>query len=116
MDRDEILRKSRKENNDKDFVEEEVLAKANSIALGVGLIVCGLISVLCSVLTERGGEPAVWVVEFSILAATMLFKFIKLKKRHELLLGLLYLGFCIFFFVIYLRGLLGAGSWTMGLS
>lgn len=44
---------------------------------------------------------------FSVLAAGMLVKFAKMRKRHELLLGLIYLAFCVTFFVFYLCDLLG---------
>ena len=107
MDRDEILKKSREEYKDRDFVEAEVLNRANSIALAVGVIVCGVVSILRGLLTEKGTEPAVWTVYFSVLATTMLVKFAKMRKRHELLLGLLYLAFCVTFFVFYLHDLLG---------
>ena len=107
MDKDEILKRSREENKDRDFVEEAVLAKANSIALCVGILMCGIISILKGLLTEKGTEPAVWTVYFSVLATTMLVEFVKLRRRHELLLGLLYLAFCVTFFVFYLRDLLG---------
>lgn len=106
MDKDEILKKSREENKDRDFVEEAVLARANTIALAVGMVMCGIISILRGLLTEKGTEPAVWTVYFSVLAAGMLVKFVKMRKRHELLLGLLYAAFCVFFFVLYLRDLL----------
>ena len=107
MDKDEILKKSREENKNRDFVEAEVLNRANAIALAVGVMVCGVVSILRGLLTEKGTEPAVWTVYFSVLATTMLVKFAKMRKRHELLLGLLYLGFCVFFFALYLRDLLG---------
>ena len=107
MDKDEILKKSREEYKDRDFVEAEVLNRANSIALAVGVIVCGVVSILRGLLTEKGTEPAVWTVYFSVLATTMLVKFAKMRKRHELLLGLLYLAFCVTFFVFYLHDLLG---------
>ena len=104
MDKDEILKKSREENKDRDFVEAEVLNRANAIAIAVGVMVC---SVLRGLLTEKGTEPAVWTVMFGMMSAGMLVKFVKLRRRHELLLGLLYLGFCLFFFALYLRDLLG---------
>ena len=106
MDKDEILKKSREENKDRDFVEEAVLARANTIALAVGMVMCGIISILRGLLTEKGTEPAVWTVMFGMMSAGMLVKFVKLRRRHELLLGLLYLAFCVFFFVLYLRDLL----------
>ena len=105
MDKDEILARSRKENNDMDFVEAEVLAKANSIALNVGLMVCGLLSVLCAIFKEHVDYSA-WTVYFSALAAVMIVKFVKLRRRHELALGLFYAACCAMFFVFYLRRVL----------
>lgn len=105
MDKEEILERSRKENRDRDFVEAEALAKANAIALSVGIIVCGLLTIFRAIFA---GTPdfGIWTVYFSVLAATMIVKFVKLRRRHELAVGLLYLGFCVFFLVIYLRELL----------
>ena len=106
MDKDEILARSREENKDRDFVEAEVLAKANSIALNVGLMVCGLLSVLCAIFKEHVDYSA-WTVYFSALATIMIVKFIKLRRRHELVIGLFYGACCVMFFVFYLRNVLG---------
>ena len=57
MERDEILKKSREENKDRDFVEEAVLARANTIALAVGMIMCGIVSILRGLLTEKVRSP-----------------------------------------------------------
>lgn len=105
MDRDEILAKSREENKDWDFVEAEVLNRANSIALSVSLTICALISVLHSIFRDSV-DYAVWTVQFGMMATVVLVKFSRLR-RHELLLGLLYAGFSVFFFVYYLRLELG---------
>jgi len=107
MDKDEILARSREENKDRDFVEAEALSKANTIALSVGIFVCGLLSVLHTIFTDTL-DYGIWTVYFSALATTMIVKFVKLRRRHELVIGLLYLGCCVFFFVFYLRGLLRA--------
>lgn len=106
MDRDEILKRSREENKDRDFVEAEVLNRANSIALSVSLTICALISVLHAIFRDSV-DYAVWTVQFGMMATVMLVKFSKLRRRHELLLGLLYAGFSVFFFVYYLRLELG---------
>jgi len=106
MDKDEILARSRKENQDRDFVEAEALGKANAIALSVGILVCGLLSVLHAMFADTP-DYGIWTAYFSVLATTMIVKFVKLRRRHELVIGLLYLGFCVFFFVFYLRDLLG---------
>ncbi len=105
MDRDEILKRSREENKDQDLVELEVLHRANNIALSVSMLICALISVLHAVFRDSP-DYAVWIVQFGMLSTVMLVKFAKLRRRHELLLGLLYLAFCVTFFVFYLHDLL----------
>ena len=100
MDRDEILKRSREENKDRDFVEEAVMATANSLSLAVGMIVCGLVSVLSAIFP---GGPVMWVIH----ASTFLFKYHKLRKRHELMMGLFYIALAVFFFVCYLHLKLG---------
>ena len=106
IDKDEILARSRKENKDRDFVEAEVLAKANGIALNVGIMVCGLLSILHVIFLETVDYSA-WTVYFSALTATMIFKYVKLRKRHELVIGLFYAACFVMFFVFYLRETLG---------
>lgn len=106
MDKEEILKKSREENKDRDFVEAEVLNRANNIALSVSMLICALVSVLHAVFRSTP-DYAVWIVQFGILSTVMLVKFARLRRRHELLLGLLYGGFCACFFVFYLHFELG---------
>lgn len=105
MDKDEILARSRNENRDQDLVELEVLHKANAFALGVALIASGLLSVLHAIFLDQP-DYSVWVVMWATLASVFLVKYYRLRKRHELLLGLLYLAFCVFFFVLYLHRVL----------
>lgn len=102
MDKNEILAKSREENKDRDLVELEVLHKANNIALSVSILICALISVLHAIFRDSA-DYAVWTMQFGMLSTIMLVKFFKLHRRHELLLGLLYGGFCVCFFVFYLH-------------
>ena len=106
MDKDEILARSRKENKDMDFVEAEVRAKANGVALNVGIMVCGLLSILRIIFLDTLDYSA-WTVYFSALTATMIYKYVKLRKRHELVIGLFY-GVCfVMFFILYLKNVLG---------
>lgn len=106
MDKDEILARSRKENKDMDLVEAEVIARANAIALSVGILICGLLSVLHAVFRDTV-DYGVWTVYFSALTTIMIFKYIKLRKWHELVFGLFYGVCCVTFFVFYLRDVLG---------
>ena len=106
MDKDEILEKSRKENWKKDLVEAEALSRASEIAVNLGVVLCALLSVLRAVLRDSI-DYGVWTVMFGILAAVMLIKFARLRRRHELLMGLAYGGFGAFFFARYLCDVLG---------
>ena len=105
MDKDEILERSRKENKDMDLVELEAINHANMIANVVGVVVCGVLTVIHAVIRE-GMDNSAWTVMFSILSTIMLVKFVKLRRRHELLIGLVYLFITILFFVWYLRDVL----------
>ena len=107
MDRDEILKKSREENKDRDFVEEAALFRANTVSLGVGMLVCGLLSVLSAVFQDGSPNYSVWTVMWATQASIFLFKYHKLRKRHELVLGLFYGALSVFFFVLYLHRELG---------
>ena len=106
MDKDEILERSRKENKDMDLVEDEALAQASKIAVSAGCGVSGLLTIIQSVFQNRI-DFGLWTVMFSVLATTMLVKYTKMRKRHELMLGLLFLVLAIFFFVWYLLDVLG---------
>ena len=106
MDKDEILERSRKEHKDRDFVEDEALAQASKLAITVGAVVCGLLTILQAVF-QNSAVYGIWTLMFSILATTSLLKFSRLRKRYELIGGLSYLVLAIFFFVRYLLDLLG---------
>ena len=106
MDKDEILERSRKEHRDMDLVELEVNNKASMIANLVGVMVCTALTLIHTIIRE-GVDTSAWTVMFSILSAIMLVKYAKLRRRHELVVGLLYLVSAICFFLGYLRHVLG---------
>ena len=105
MDKDEILERSRKENKDMDLVELEVNNKANMIANLVGVMVCAALTLIHAIVRD-GIDTSAWTVMFSILSAIMLVKYAKLRRGHELVVGLLYLVSAICFFLGYLRHVL----------
>ena len=105
MDKDEILERSRKEHKDRDFVEMEALSNVSAIALSVGVVLCGLLSALHLIFKETV-DCGAWTVMFGILSTVMLMKYAKLRRRHELVLGLFYLISAVAFFVVYLRKVL----------
>lgn len=106
MDKEEILAKSRKENQNRDLVELEAVNKANDAALTIGILVCILLTALHHTFLHSV-DLGVWTVDGAIMSTLHMAKFAKLRLRHELLLGLLYGGVCVFFFVFYLHLTLG---------
>ena len=106
MDKEEILAKSRQENKNRDFKEMEVLTWAAGIAARVGLLICCLLSVL-EVLFRDQVSTAGYTIFFSILGTTMLLKYVKLRRKHELVIAVLYLALFVFFFALHLRSLIG---------
>lgn len=107
MKKEDILEKSRKENKNKDIAELEVIYRASNIAGRVGMLVCCVIVVLEIIFT---GQPNLssWAIYFSILGTLMLVKYIKLRRRHELWIAILYIACFILFFIAYVLKLTGA--------
>ena len=100
MDKEKILESSRKENKNRDFVELEVAARAGHIAGRVGAAVCVLLSLVVRLLTDSY-LLSPWVVYFSILTTHTLVKYARLKRKTDLILGILYLAMCLSFLVFF---------------
>lgn len=106
MDKEEILAKSRQENKNRDMEDLEVQSWAIGIAVKIGVMFCSLLSVLEAIFRGKPNMTC-WTIFFGVLGATMVLKFVRLRRKHELAVGILYLGLCVFFFVMYVRGLIG---------
>lgn len=104
MDKEEILAKSRQENQNRDMEDLQVQAWAIGIAAKVGLMICCLLSVL-EVLFRDSVSTAGYTIFFAILGITMILKYVKLRRKHELAVAVLYLALFVFFFVLHLCGL-----------
>ena len=97
MNKEEILAKSRAENKGSDEREKQVLIKAGQIAFTVGGVMCMLIVLFNSILemVDQGGtrfdpklNTMLWSIYLSMLGSLSLYKYIKLKKKHELFLAI----------------------------
>jgi len=109
VNKEDILEKSRKENKNKDIAELEVIEQASNIAGRVGMLFCCVIAVLEVIFT---GKPnlSTWAIYFSILATLMLVKYIKLHRKHELWITVLYIACFVGFFAAYILKLAGVIS------
>lgn len=100
MEKEDILEISRKENKNKDLADLAISAQAGNIAGRVGACVCCLISAVFVWATDTMLFSP-WVIYFSILGTHYLVKFIKLKRKTDLSITVLYLGMCLLFLVFF---------------
>jgi len=100
MNREEILEKSRQENKNQDEMERDALAKAGQRACAVGGIVCALI-IIFEALFVGQVNMSTWAVYLSMTGTMLLVKYTKLKKKHELVFGLMQLALALAFLVMY---------------
>lgn len=103
MNKQEILEKSRKENQKHDERELAALARAGQIAASVGGLVCAVILVLEASLSSFNSRVvfSIWAVYLAITGTTLLVKYIKLHKKHELIFGAFQLALAALFFIMY---------------
>lgn len=89
MNKEEILAKSRKENKDQDIFEKEVLKEAGNAGAVSASILC-LIFFCIQIFTGGGINYGLWAVIFSIQAGVFSVKAVKLKRKHEIALAVMY--------------------------
>ena len=100
MNKEKILESSRKENKNRDLVELEVAARAGHIAGRVGAAVCVVLSLVVRLLTDSY-LLSPWIIYFSIIATHSLVKYVKLRRKTDLVLSFVYLAVCLSFLVLF---------------
>ena len=106
MNRDEILKASRKENKNKDLAEIEVMLRAGSHAGRVGALACCLISLLSSVLAHIMLYSP-WIIYFSIVATQWFVRFIGMKRKSDLAVAILFMCLTVLALLGFVRRLIG---------
>ena len=96
-------------HQNRDLAELEASVQAGNLAGRVGAGVCCLVSALFvrAVHTVLLGP---WVIYFSILGMHALVKFLKLKRKTDLVLTVLYLVMFLLFLVFFIRRLMEAAE------
>ncbi len=107
MDKEDILKASRKENKNKDLAELEVANQAGSVAARVGATICCIISLLSSMIA-RTMLYSPWTIYFSIMGTQWLVCFIKRKKKSDLVIGIVFLSLAVLAFIEVMKRLLEA--------
>lgn len=89
MNKEEILKKSRMENKNKDIYEMEVV-KAGGTAGAVAAAILATVFFSVQIFVGGGTNYGLYAIAFIIPAAGFTVKAIKLKRRHEILVAVLY--------------------------
>lgn len=106
MNKDEILKASRKENKNKDLAEIEVMLRAGSHAGRVGALACCLISLLSSMLAHIMLYSP-WIIYFSIVATQWFVRFIGMKRKSDLAVAILFMCLTVLALLGFVRRLIG---------
>lgn len=106
MNKDEILKKSRKENKNRDLAEISVVIQAGNIASRVGACVCCLLSVITLWITEVF-LCSPWIIYFSILGTNYLVRFVKVKRKSDLFISCILYLMCVIAFIFFVIRLVG---------
>ena len=89
MNKDEILAKSRAENKNKDVYEQEVLKQASKSAVVVQMVLATLFFVT-QIFVGEGINWGLWALVFSANMTIYWVKYIKLRRKHELMIAIAY--------------------------
>lgn len=89
MNKEEILAKSRAENKNQDAYEQEILKQAQVVSLIV-IIIISTVFFVVQLFAGGGINYGIYAIVLSGSMATFWVKWIKLRRRHELAMALLY--------------------------
>ena len=106
MEKQEILEKAQKENKGKDLAELDITNKATNLAFMVGGLFIVAILVVDWIITGTfkyfvlGGLQA-------MIAVAFIYKYVRLRKKHELAMSILYVVGSIAFLTAWIFQLCG---------
>ena len=89
MNKEEILKMSRAENKNKDVYEQEVLKQASTSAVIV-MLVLATVFFAAQIFVGGGTNWGLWALVFSANMATFWVKYIRLRRKHELVMAIAY--------------------------
>ncbi len=112
MKKEEILEASRKEHKNRDLAELEAIHYAGSLAGRVGATVCCLISMLASAIAHRMLYSP-WIIYFSIMATTWLVRAVKLKKKGDWAIAIMFILLTVLALIGLISRLLEVAVWSM---
>jgi hypothetical protein len=107
MNKDEILEKSRNENQNKDIYEMEIINKGQRIGGLIGVSVTFALMLIERVILDIGTNYGYFLIILSAGAGLWIYKAVKMKKKHEILLAVIWSLFAVYTLVMVILGFIG---------
>ncbi len=109
MNKEDILKASRKENKNRDLAELEAGRHAGSLGARVGATICCVISLLSSTLADIMLYSP-WIIYFSIMGTNWLVCGIKMKKKSDVIFAAMLFVLAILAFIGFVTRILEVRS------
>jgi len=109
MNKEEILERSRMENKNQDFFEKEVVKEGGNIGAIVAIVFATIFFVIQIVVGE-GINYGLFAVIFSISATGYVIKAFRLRRKHEIIIALIYIITVLFFSTAYIYQLIASST------
>lgn len=109
MNKEEILEKSRKENKKQDAYEKEVIREGGNAASVVAALLATIFFVI-QIFVGEGSNYGLYAVVFSVPATGFIVKSIKLKKKHEIIVAVVYAVATLMFSAAHIYNLITSST------
>ena len=107
MDKEEILAKSRAENQNKDIYELEIINKGQRIGGLIGICAAFLLRVAERAILDSGTNYGYFLIILSAGAGLWIYKAARMKKKHEIFLAVLWSVLSVYAAVMLALGYIG---------
>ena len=106
MNKDDILKKSREENQNGDERENEIKLRSYATSAAFGALLCMILVLIEEIILERS-TTLIWIIYCGMMFSKSILDAIKLKKKYDITLSILW-GLCFAIdIVIYILDIFG---------
>ena len=106
MNKDDILQKSREENKNGDEREEKIKLRSYAISAAIGALLSMIFVFIENVILDRN-TTLIWIIYCGMMFSKNILDAIKLKKKSDIVLSVLW-GLCfVIYIVIYILNNIG---------
>lgn len=107
MDRDEILKKSRNENQNRDIYELEVISKGQRVGGLIAISVTFVLMLIEHVILDSGANYGYFLIILSAGMGLWIYKAAKMRRKHEIFLAVFWTVFTIYTTVMVVLDFMG---------